>query len=260
MPSKMQNKKTLDEISNLYDKRIDQTSNAVDAAGQWESEDNISLICKEIDQKIKLKQSDNVLELGCGSGVLGKWISDRCNFYAGIDISSKMLQFFLKESNPSRSISLTRGLTNNVPYLDNYFDIVIMNGVTMYFKNNNQLLDTLNEIKRVIKKDGTIFIGENITPNNLPWELVWFQNLSPSLQTIAKIYIKIRKYFAKKNSKLAGKWNSIHKEIQPDVITNFFKEIGDVTESKAASYVVKKKAQGKNYKGNRRVDFVVNLH
>ena len=60
---------SIKKIAELYDARITSTKDAVKAAGQWGSDDFVPLICKEICSKIKLKQSDTILELGCGTGV-----------------------------------------------------------------------------------------------------------------------------------------------------------------------------------------------
>ena len=248
----------IDEIRNLYDKRITSTKDTILAAGQWESKDYVPLICEEICQKINLKKSDIVLELGCGSGVLGNWINGRCSFYVGLDISFQMLMAFLKQPNSQKIINLIQSITGKVPLHDDHFDITIMNGVSMYL-NQCQLEETLREMERVTRRKGIIFIGENIVPENFQWELVWFQNLSNSKQRIARQYIKFRKLLAQINPKLAGKWKSIHKEIKPEFINKFFEGRGIVIQSNAASYTVKKKILGNNYKGNKRVDFLIKL-
>ena len=52
----------------------------------------------------------------------------------------------------------------------------------MYFPDDKTLEETLEEMKRVLKPNGTIFIGENISSSGYPWELTWFQDLSPIFQ------------------------------------------------------------------------------
>jgi len=247
------------KVEKLYDNRIESTHDSVKATGGWESEQYVSSICEEIYKKIGISKNDRVLELGCGSGVLGNWIKKRCDYYVGIDISFKMLDFFLKTDSDQKT-NLLQGNTDSIPLSNHTFDVIILNGVTMYFPDDITLEKTLQEMKRISKPNGIIFIGENISLSSYPWELTWFQDLTGFTQTLAKPYIKIRKWIAMKIPKLAGKWKSVHKEISPIFIRKYFDGSGEVIQSKAASYTIKKKIQGKKYKGNRRIDFLIRLN
>jgi len=254
----MSTRNLIKKVEKLYDERIISSNDAVKAAGQWGTNEYVALICDEIYKKVKIKKTDSVLELGCGSGVLGKYIKERCHQYVGVDLSQKMLNFFSEDSTLEQ-ITLIQGITDLIPFSNHVFDIVIINGVTMYFPDDKILLDTLTEMKRVSKKDGTIFIGENIIPTDYAWEFTWFQNLSPKIQLFAKNYIKIRRWFSKKNPNFAGKWKDTYKEISPTLINQFFQNDATIHQSRAATYIVKKRILGKKYKGSRRVDFLINL-
>jgi len=254
----MNSRDSIKKVEKLYDERVKSSNDAVKAAGQWGSNDYVPLICDEIYKKIRIKKTDTVLELGCGSGVLGKYIKEKCHLYIGIDLSRKMLNFFSKDST-LKSTHLIQGITDLIPFSNHVFDVVIINGVTMYFPDDKLLLNTLNEMKRVSKKDGTIFLGENTIPSDYAWEFTWFQNLSPTIQFLARYYIKIRKWLSKKNPKFAGKWKSAYKEVSPTLINQFFKNKATVHQSRAATYIVKKRILGKKYKGSRRADFLINL-
>lgn len=243
------------KIADFYDKRA-KKGDGVAAAGQWGDKNQVSLICEEISTKIDLNKKQKVLEIGCGTGVLGTWLKNHCNNYVGCDISFFMLKKFIEESQDK--VELFQSVTHLIPFRENLFDVVIMNGVTMYLHDENLLKKTLGEMKRVSKKNGIIFLGENITPEGYYWELSWFQNLSASKQRVAKIYINFRKWLAKQSSIFEGKWKLMHKEISPSIIKNFFNE-HEVKISDAAAHTIRKKQLGKNYKGNRRVDFVIKL-
>ncbi|MGI0023328.1 MAG: class I SAM-dependent methyltransferase, partial [Nitrososphaeraceae archaeon] len=231
---------------------------SIGAAGQWGSEDMVSLIRDEIFNKVKIAKKDRVLEIGCGSGVLGNVIKNKCEFYIGFDTSLLMLKKFQKEGEKGDKPNLIQSTADTIPLRNNFFDIVIMNGVTMYFPNKSFVQKVLAEIERVSCSSTTIFIGENIVPSRYYWELVWFENLSPLLQFFTKPYIKTRKWLAN-NNYLAGKWKNIHKDISPSILRNYFKGRGDVFVSDAAAYTVRKKLFGRNVKGNRRVDFLIKL-
>jgi len=246
---------SIKKVAELYDHRISSTKDAVKAAGQWGSDEYVPLICEEICLKISLKKTHTVLELGCGAGVLGNWIVKRCRQYVGIDLSYKTLQFFSKNS--KENLSLIQSTTDLAPLPDNRFDIVILNGVTMHFPNDELLESTLKETKRLVTKPGTIFIGENVIPSGSFWEFAWFNSLSKNLQKLLLPYMKTRKWLAK-NPKLAGKWKSTHNEISPKFIKEFFTN-HKVIQSKASAYTVKQRILESKYKGNRRSDFLIKL-
>lgn len=254
----MKNKRELKKIADYYDDRAIK-SDGVKAAGQWGDKQFIPEITEEINKKIELNSQDRVLEIGCGSGVLGDWINKNCEFYLGLDISFQMLKKFQIEHSLKNSPNLVQGLTDRVPCRSDFFDLVVMNGVTMYFKNNEEFRNTLEEIERVATKKATIFIGENIILSGFYWELVWFQNLPKIAKIFAKPYVRFRRYLAKKNPKLEGKWKSIHHEISPDLLREFFKGKATIEQTDAAAQTTRKRRLGKRYRGNRRVDFVIKL-
>lgn len=255
----MTDKNSLKEIEEYYDKRA-RSSDGIKAAGQWGSVEIILEICSEIGKKIELTSEKKILEIGCGSGVLGRWIKDRCEKYVGLDISIQMLKKFKDETKDTGNQNIIQALTNSIPTHGNIFDIVLMNGVSMYFKNDEEIRDTLIEMNRVAKKNAVIFIGENIVPSGIYWELVWFQNLPKIIQFFAKPYVKIRHYLAKKSPQMAGKWKSMHNEISPKFLRVFYNNKATLTESKAAAQTVRRKFQDKKYNGNHRKDFVIKLN
>ena len=119
---------SIKKIEELYDSRITSTNDGVKAAGQWGSNDFVPMICEEIYSKIGLQKSHSVLELGCGSGVLGNWIINKCKKYVGVDLSAKMLNFFI--NNSTDNLDLIQGTTDLTPFPDNSFDVIILNGLS----------------------------------------------------------------------------------------------------------------------------------
>ena len=244
------------EVAKYYDNRA-KNSNAIKAAGQWGSEKLVPEICKEIIKKINFRKENKILEIGCGSGILGNNLTDHCKLYVGTDISKEMLKKFFDISKTKPS--LFQSISEVLPFSNNFFDVVIMNSVTMHFHQYNQLKNTLNEIQRVAKKDAIIFIGDNVTPSGSYWELSWFQNLNRIEQRVIKPYIKMRKWLAQKNTKFAGKWTEMHAEVNPKFIQEFFKGKGKVTVSESGASYIKNKKQGRYGKSSKRVDFLIQL-
>src|SRR3990170_89410 len=241
----------------LYNERISDNLNAVDAAGQWGEKELVPLICEEILKKIEIKKNDRVLEVGCGSGVLGSYLKDKCSDYYGIDISFKMLQKFQIEYNQERRFNLIQGVTDNLPFLDNSFSKILINSVTMYLHGKKLLENTLLELERVSKKNSIIFIGDNITPDSIYWEYSWFQNKNSLDQFFAKQYIKSRLWLARSNPKLAGKWKFHYKSVHYEFIRKFFGMRAKTYLSESAARTIKKRVYGEKLKGNRRVDFII---
>lgn len=237
-----------------YDLRAS-NSDSIKAAGQWGSEKLVPLICKEIEKKIKISSKSKILEIGCGSGVLGKWIKDFCSFYIGLDVSFNMLKKFFQGENSY--LDVIQSTSHKIPLQKGFFDIIVMNSVTMYLPEE-LLKKTLNEILRVAMPHATIFIGDNITPSGLYYEYVWFQKLNPFFQIIVKPYIRFRKNLAKINPKLAGKWKNFYNEVSPGFIEEYFKNIGDVTISESATSSIKNMSEDRLI-DSKRVDFVIHF-
>ena len=51
----------------------------------------------------------------------------------------------------------------------------------------------------------------------------------------------------------------MYKEISTDIISKCFEKIAKIEQSKAATYTVRRKMLGENYKGSKRVDFLIKL-
>lgn len=248
---------SLKKVQDLYDERITKSKDGVKAAGQWGDEKFVDPICKEICKKIKISKDDKVVELGCGSGVLGKILIPQCKMYVGIDLSFKMINYFLNDLKDEKN-NLLQSITDKLPLQDYIFDKIILNGVTMYFSDEKMLIKTLEEMKRIAHPNATIFIGENITKKGYAWEFTWFQSLPKISQNVAKIYISIRKWFAKINPSLAGKWKDTYTIVNPNILKDFFNEYS-ISQSPACACTVKKEILGSKYQGNRREDFIIKL-
>ena len=109
----------------------------------------------------KEKKEIKVLDLGCGSGN-HCWFLSREGFNTfGIDISKSAINITEKYlSTEKLSANLTVGEFKKLPYVDNYFDIIIDRLAITHDPEN---IDTvLKEVSRVIKPDGkfiTIMFG-----------------------------------------------------------------------------------------------------
>lgn len=94
----------------------------------------------------KGKKGRQILDAGCGTGMLAKKLS-RFGQVIGVDISGEALKFARKRKVKTKKASVTK-----LPFKDNFFDLVVCIDV-LYHK---QVKDSqaLNELFRVLKPDG----------------------------------------------------------------------------------------------------------
>lgn len=98
-----------------------------------------------------LKDNDNILDLGCGSGILAKTIKETKQIkILGVDIKDQRVE----------NIPFKQFDGKKLPFNENFFDIVLISFVLHHTSNPTEIL---NEAKRVGKK---IIIFEDV-PENL---------------------------------------------------------------------------------------------
>ena len=138
----------------------------------------------------------NLLDVGCsnGGGLYTYFNSSKFDFIAGIDIDQTAIEM-AKEYKKFADISDDEVFVDvcpifKLPFEDEKFDFIIMKDIGEHLENKQNLELALAELKRVLKKEGYIYIE---TPNYLfPFE--------------AHLEICIFPYFAtKKNTKFLAK-------------------------------------------------------
>ncbi len=102
-------------------------------------------------KKIKCK---SLLEVGCGTGLLGKKFLCAGYNYLGLDLYSEMVEIAKTESNSNRFV---QGDMRNLN-LEERFDSVLITGRSIsYILENQNIVDTMNGVHGVLNNDG-IFI------------------------------------------------------------------------------------------------------
>lgn len=92
------------------------------------------------------------MDLGCGTGVYLNPISLVGEEIYGCDLSSIMLNHAKKKHT---KVKFTLAAAENLPYPQNYFDVVFCFNSFYHFHNQRK---ALKEISRVLKKDGRAYI------------------------------------------------------------------------------------------------------
>lgn len=109
---------------------------------------------------LKGKKFEKILDVGCGDGGLAKLMQDALGAEVyGTDISAKGVEIANKKGIRAKVADLSK----EIPFEDNYFDLIIANELIEHLVNPDLFL---RECNRVLKKDGAILIA---TPNLSFW-------------------------------------------------------------------------------------------
>lgn len=104
-------------------------------------------------KRLDIKQSDKVLEVGCGSGMLAQYIAQKCK-YTGLDFSESLL----KKHKLILGNNVVLAEANNIPFEKKYFDKSFAYSVFHYFPDKTYSEKALDEMIRVTKY--RIFLGD----------------------------------------------------------------------------------------------------
>ena len=108
-------------------------------------------------ERLNLDGNEKLLDVGCGTGLLLQKIRDEwpgTELY-GIDISDGMLDK-ARNKNISGAVFET-GLADDLPFENNYFDIIVTSSSFHYWPNPD---GALKEINRVLRPDGVLVITD----------------------------------------------------------------------------------------------------
>lgn len=125
------------------------------------------------------KMPNSVLDIGCGAGInlpLSKWF-DFID-YTGIDYAEKTLEHS-KKMYPNIHFQVQDAFNLN---LETKFDLAIISGVLILYKNESDRLKLLENAKNILKDDGLLIA--------IVWKDSWLLNISIQ---ISKLIAKMKK-------------------------------------------------------------------
>lgn len=150
--------------------------------------DDYSKFCKRIFDRTEA-HGRKVLDLGCGFGLMSiHFALFGASEVLGIDLNDRRLSVFRKIlSNlkpPLRNVDLKRGNEWTIDVEDESFDVILVIDTISYVKH---LEAFISEVKRILKKNGVVFIKELNNVLNLfralnPW------NIEKAMSLRSKIY------------------------------------------------------------------------
>lgn len=150
-------------------------------------------------QEIAKFEPREVLELGCGAGLLLLRLAGGCRRYVGVEHAAAVVQTL------KRQMEQLGGEWNHVEILersahefdglaDDSFDTVIVNSVVQHFPSLEYLLRVLENAVRVVRPGGRIFVGDS---RSLPMEGPFAASVelfqTPATASVAELRERIRK-------------------------------------------------------------------
>jgi cyclopropane fatty-acyl-phospholipid synthase-like methyltransferase len=119
------------------------------------------LYAKEINLLIEIAEYDGgpVLETGCGSGSLYKYLSINKDEYVGVDLSERMLEVF-RSSHQGVSLICSDGSSYSST---EQYSLIFSNGVIQYF-DRRMLANYIKNSLNMLKQGGILLIV------NIPWK------------------------------------------------------------------------------------------
>jgi len=101
-----------------------------------------------------------VLDLGAGTGRIGKAFIAAGDFYVGVDMSLSMLQKFPDDS---ESCLLVQADARQLPFRDGAFDLVLLMQV---LSSVDDWPAVLTEVRRILRSGGIVVVGHTVGPES----------------------------------------------------------------------------------------------
>ncbi|MEF3279539.1 MAG: methyltransferase domain-containing protein [Elusimicrobiota bacterium] len=116
---------------------------------------------KKILSNIKLKNYENVCDVGCGTGILYPYLSKLFKNYTGIDFAYEMIKIAKEKFPQAKFIT---GDFDNHRFKKNFFDLVIIFNAFPHFENR---ITTILKANKILKKQGKIIIAHSFKLNKI---------------------------------------------------------------------------------------------
>ena len=151
---------------------------------------------KKILQMVQLQHPTNILDIATGTGDLAILFAETsAKEIIGLDISQGMLDIGKKKIEAKKlntKIQMVLGDGENIPYSDNYFDVIT---VAYGVRNFENLEKGLSEILRVLKPNGTFIILETSVPTQFPFKQGYYVYTNFIMPAIGKLFSKDQKAY-----------------------------------------------------------------
>ncbi|MDO8660121.1 MAG: class I SAM-dependent methyltransferase [Candidatus Parcubacteria bacterium] len=144
---------------------------------------------KTLLRQITINKSTRILDVGCGRGDIALYLGKNAKEAIGVDYSREAIKL-ANSAKKNFSLSIQKKVNFKVMnvktlfFPDNYFDVVICIDVLEHlYKKEAEI--AMQEIKRVLKKDGILFLQTGI--NKLLYDFVYKYYIFPVNKIVTKI-------------------------------------------------------------------------
>jgi ubiquinone/menaquinone biosynthesis C-methylase UbiE len=155
-----------EEVSwkNIWERKGDVASNHIElknliaidgfdtGAGEFSVNSWLSFV-KEIQERLNIRETKRVLEVGCGAGAFLFPMSNSNIEIFGIDYSISLVELCSKIM-PSGIFKVAEA--KSLPFEDLFFDVILSNSVFQYFESLNYAENVVNEMARLLNSAGHI--------------------------------------------------------------------------------------------------------
>jgi ubiquinone/menaquinone biosynthesis C-methylase UbiE len=113
-----------------------------------------------IDQILKgrFKTGDIILDAGCGGGRNLSWFLHNQFEVYGVDTNVETINELTRKTLPNVTSHFMVSAVEKMPFADQAFDVIISSAVLHFANNIAHFFSMINEIIRVLKEDGILFI------------------------------------------------------------------------------------------------------
>lgn len=177
--------------------------------------DNLPKIGERVEKASRfISRCNNLLDVGCGTGVIMHFIKGRVKKIYGIDVSKEDLQKAKMKGILTTYVNFDR---MKFPFETNFFDTVTCLDVIEHVLDPQMLL---KEIHRVLRKDGTLILSTpNIRFSNHIYDLV-VKGIFPKTSLDQSLYDGGHVHFFTYKDMINLLQNAGFKEIKEDEIIN----------------------------------------
>jgi amino acid adenylation domain-containing protein len=164
-----------------------------------------------------------VLEIGCGTGMLLARIAPHCELFVGLDFSPTALEHIRSMQQTIPGLDRIRLFERGADQLDDFeaqsFDAVVINSVVQHFPDVDYLLKVVQGAVRLVRPGGHVFIGDVLNLNLLESFHTSVQAYRASGElTVAKLRRAIRQQMSlEKDLQLAPEFFEVLKGHVPEI-------------------------------------------
>src|SRR3989344_4800541 len=161
-----------ERISEFWDYIAESGSDSIESSGWVDSYTGNPFSIEEMKEMVNnvvlkldshLNQNSNVLEIGCGTGMIAEKIAPKVKKYTGIDVSKLATDRAidrLKKLELNNVEVFAEDFLETNKFKENSFNIIVINSVAQFYPNLVYLNQILSKCILLLKNGGVIFIGD----------------------------------------------------------------------------------------------------